>query len=129
MIDVVAAVICRKGTFLIALRRGGELPGKWEFPGGKVEPGENHREALEREIFEEFSARVRTEDFVASVDFYIHGQPARLHAYFVEYLSGRFIPAEHQAVRWVRPEELERMDLSSPDIPIAARIAKILGEE
>lgn len=127
MIDVVAAVIHRNGTLLVAQRRGGTLHGKWEFPGGKVEAGENHREALVREIFEEFAVRIRAGDFVAAVDFFIGGRPARLYAYFAEYLSGNFIPADHQAVRWVRPDELLRIDLAPPDIPIAGRVMQVSG--
>ncbi|MFP4561836.1 MAG: (deoxy)nucleoside triphosphate pyrophosphohydrolase [Spirochaetia bacterium] len=127
MIDVVAAVIQRNGAFLIAQRRGGSLHGKWEFPGGKVEPGENHHEALEREISEEFSVRIRAEGFVAASDFSIGGTPARLHAYFAEYISGDFNPADHQAVQWVLPAELVRIDFAPPDVPIAEQVAGVVG--
>lgn len=129
VIDVVAAVICRKESILVAQRRKGDLHGKWEFPGGKVEPGEEPREALEREIFEEFSVRIRTEEFVASAEFFIGETPARLHAYFAEYISGDFDPADHQEVRWVGADELLRMDLAPPDVPVAERLAEILAGE
>lgn len=129
MIDVVAAVIHRDGTLLVAQRRGGPLHGKWEFPGGKVEAGEGRREALEREILEEFSVRIRIGDFIAASDFLIGESPARLHAYFAEYLSGDFLPAEHQAVRWIRCGGLSRIDLAPADILIAERIAEILGRD
>jgi 8-oxo-dGTP diphosphatase len=127
MIDVVAAVIQRNGTLLIARRRGGALHGKWEFPGGKVEAGENHREALEREIFEEFSVRIRVKDYVGTADFNIDYNPARLHAYFAEYISGDFNPAEHQAVRWVSAEQLRGMDLAPADVPIADQVVELVG--
>ena len=129
MIDVVAAVIHRNGTLLVAQRSGGALHGKWEFPGGKVESRETHKEALAREIFEEFSVHIRVDNYIGSSDFTLGETPARLHAYFAEHVSGNFEPSDHQAVEWVRPGELGRIELAPADIPLAERIVGLLETE
>lgn len=66
MIHVVAALISRNNSFLLAQRIKGELKDKWEFPGGKVEQGETEFEAIEREIYEELNIKVTAEEKISS---------------------------------------------------------------
>lgn len=66
-IKVVAALLVHEEQVLIAQRKGGEFDGMWEFPGGKIEPGESPQEALKREIEEEFEAQIKVGDMIHNV--------------------------------------------------------------
>jgi 8-oxo-dGTP diphosphatase len=102
MQKVSAAVIVKAGKYLIAKRKhGGSLSDKWEFPGGKVEPGENPQEGLVREIYEEFEIRVRVGNFIGSHRFRNEERDYELMAYYTEYLSGELKLHEHQDVQWI----------------------------
>ena len=95
-IEVVAAVIKKGNTYFSAQRKDhGELARKWEFPGGKVELGETHREALVREIKEELSVEIKVTDFITTVEHEYNSFIITLHAYYAEYVSGEFKPTEH----------------------------------
>lgn len=65
-IEVVAAIICKEGTYLAAQRGHGEFEGLWEFPGGKIEPGESSEEALIREIKEELSIDIHIDQWMCT---------------------------------------------------------------
>jgi len=126
---VVAAVIERGGRVLLAQRPGHKhLALKWEFPGGKVEPGETAEAALLREIREELNGEVCV----------IRPLPRFTHTYdrttiemipFVCHLvpgSPEPQPAEHVAIAWVLPHELAGYDLAAADLPVAAAL---LGQD
>ena len=68
-IEVVAAVISRDGKYFATQRGYGEFKDYWEFPGGKMEPGESREQALRREIMEELDTEIRVEDFLMTVDY------------------------------------------------------------
>lgn len=78
-IDVAAAVIIRDGQVLLARRVGGALDGLWEFPGGKMEPGESAPAAVEREIFEELHLRVKARRRVLVLEHDYPDKTVRLH--------------------------------------------------
>ncbi|HEV2640482.1 MAG TPA: (deoxy)nucleoside triphosphate pyrophosphohydrolase [Actinocrinis sp.] len=101
---VVAAVIERDGLFLAARRtEPPALAGRWEFPGGKVEPGESEAEALVRECREELGVLVAVGPAVGPE--YTVGS-LTVHTYRAELLSGEPQPVEcHDALRWLRPGE------------------------
>jgi 8-oxo-dGTP diphosphatase len=127
MPDVVAAVIQHKGRILIAERGSGRLAGKWEFPGGKIEAGETPREALVREIREEFAVTIHVGPLIECVA--IPGSPvnARLLAYLAAPLCGRFLPRVHTRIAWVVPRELLQADLAPADMAVAAKVAALAG--
>lgn len=126
-VPVVCAVIERDGRVLIAQRPPGKLlPMKWEFPGGKVEPGEDPAAAIVREIREELGCAIVitqalppfTHDYKAVV---IEMIP------FVCTLapdSPEPHPHEHVAVTWVSPAELRTYDLAAADWPVVAMMVK-----
>lgn len=114
--QVTAAVIQKDGRYLIAKRKpGGSLGCKWEFPGGKVEPGESPAEGLSRELFEEFEIRVKVGDFICSHPFSNDGTEYELMAFNVEYISGDFILHEHTEIQWIKASEFNQYDFASSD--------------
>lgn len=117
--EVVAAVI-RDGERVLACRRRPERPagGKWEFPGGKVEPGESPEQALEREIAEELGVHVR---IGALVDRTTTDNGARLIdlACYEAWLLGAppTGSTDHDELRWVTPAQTLSLKWTEPDWP------------
>jgi 8-oxo-dGTP diphosphatase len=123
-IVVVAAVIERGGTVLLARRReGAPRGGLWEFPGGKVESDESDREALARELAEELGIDVVVAEPVGQVTHRYPDVTINLRAYACTIRSGEPKPVEHDECRWVGPTELESYPLSDADLPIARLLA------
>ena len=121
MLCVVAAFIERDDHILIARRSTGDpnVLGKWEFPGGKVEPGETEAHAIEREIFEEFGVSVQSEKYLTNSVFEYPNRTVDIHLYQCRYISGEFQLHDHSESRWVSKEELLQYDLAPADIPLA----------
>ena len=122
-INVVGAVIRRDGTILCAQRGlSGSLPGMWEFPGGKIEPGETPKEALEREIVEELECRVHVGDLITTTTHEYDFGVVSLTSFFCELLEGSPVLTEHAAVVWLEPSELQSLEWAPADIPAVALI-------
>ena len=117
--DVVGALIERDGLVLLAQRACADLNGKWEFPGGKVEPGETHAQALQREIAEELGVEINVGNPVASHAFSVQSRSYCLHVYWSSIVEGDPQPDEHHALAWVNLNQLLTYDLAPADIPIA----------
>jgi mutator protein MutT len=124
MDTVVAAVVELDGKILIAQRSSGSMKGKWEFPGGKVNPGESAEQALIREIDEELRVDVDVGRFIGEVPFEVDGQPFRLLAFKAYLRSGVIRPTEHRAFQWVKPDELLSLDLAPADRHDGTRLAR-----
>lgn len=123
---VTAAVIEKDGRILIARRKKGDhLANKWEFPGGKLEPGETPEEGLARELHEEFGIRTEVGEFIGSSRFAYRHAAIELLAYRVVCLSDEFKVRDHEEIRWVPPEELGRYDFSEADRPIVRKLQTI----
>ncbi len=124
MLEVVAGIIWKDQKVLVAQR--GEhkhLAGKWEFPGGKIEPGESPEQALERELKEEFSIDTHTTSFF---ELNIHHYPTftiKLIAYHSEYISGDISLTDHDQAKWIDICEIKQYDFAEADIPIATELA------
>jgi len=124
MQQVTAALLTIDGKILIARRQKGDvLEHLWEFPGGKIEPGETPEQCLAREMLEEFGVTVEVgEFFTASIYRYQH-IAIELLAYKTMYIAGNFQLFVHAEIAWVRPAELLQYTFSAADIPIAQKIA------
>jgi len=123
-IRVTAAVICRDGAYLLGRRsRNRELPGKWEFPGGKIEPGESPETCLTREILEELGLEARVGERVGVFEYIEAARRIELIAFYTEVESGPPSLNDHDEVSWVGPHSLLDYDLAPADIELARRLA------
>ncbi|HYW85708.1 MAG TPA: 8-oxo-dGTP diphosphatase MutT [Spirochaetia bacterium] len=120
---VTAAVIEENGKVLIGRRKPGKhMGGKWELPGGKIEPGETPQESLVRELMEELAIRVRIGKFLCHTFYEGDGVSLELLVYRVQRLEGEPALREHQELCWVKPEELARFDLADSDRKVIQRL-------
>ena len=126
---IVAAVIIADGRVLACERSAPvEVAGRWEFPGGKVEPGETDEQALARECAEELGVRVTVGARVGPDVPLAHGR-AVLRVFAVTLLDGDEPRAlEHSAMRWLAAGELDSVPWLPADKPIVAELPVLLGE-
>ena len=122
-ITVVAAII-RRGSQILITRRFDDvhLPGYWEFPGGKVEPGESLEFALEREIREELGVTIRIEGEYFSVEHSYPWRIVRIHFFNCSLLSGEPKLLEVADMRWVEPVELGQFQFPAADEELIKRL-------
>lgn len=119
MIDVVAAVIEQQSRYLIARRAPHkQLAGYWEFPGGKVEPGETPEAALARELAEEFGVEATIGGLIG-VSVHDDGtMVVRLTAYRARVTDAIVASTDHDRLEWVRRECLSDYRLAPADVPL-----------
>lgn len=125
-VPVVAALIERDGRVLICQRRSTDrYPLKWEFPGGKVEPGEDPPAALARELLEELAIQVVVGPEILRYAYrYPQRPPILLIFYQVREYSGELRNRQFAAVRWEAPSRLGEYDFVAGDVEFAARLAR-----
>lgn len=122
-IAVVGAVIVQDGLVLCAQRGpGGEAGGRWEFPGGKVEPDEDPRAALAREIHEELGCVVDVGDLVTTTRYVGSSVVIVLSTYWCRVASGTPAATEHAAIRWLPAGQLAELDWAPADLPAMALV-------
>ncbi|MGG3182752.1 8-oxo-dGTP diphosphatase MutT [Priestia megaterium] len=125
MKKVVAAIIKDKDLLLIAKRHSKDpLAGKWEFPGGKLEPGETPEECLVREIREELRIEVEIGSFYDDNVYSFKDQAIHLLFYWAKVMNGEVTPVVHDDVKWITIKELARFDFAPADIPIVKRLER-----
>jgi len=125
---IVAAVIITDGRVLACERSAPpEVAGRWEFPGGKVEPGESDQQALARECVEELGVRVEVGARVGPDVPLAHGR-AVLRVFLVTLLDGDTPRAlEHASMRWLAADELDTVNWLPADRPIVAELPGLLS--
>jgi len=122
-VEVVAAVIERDGKILLTRRPpGAHLAGYWEFPGGKLHPGETREQALRREIAEELGARADVGGLIETIDWTYPDKRVRLY-FFRCALTSEPEPLEGQSMAWVTRADLRRYELPPADAALIARLA------
>ena len=120
-IEVVAAIIKKDNKILSTERGYGDLEGYWEFPGGKIEPGENKEQALKREIMEEMNVEIKVGDFITTVEYDYPDFHLTMHSFICE-LEGDFKLLEHHAAKWLTRDELDGIKWCPADIEIVDAI-------
>ena len=124
IILVVAAVIERDDAFLVTLRQDGtHLAGHWEFPGGKVHPGETHADALSRELREELDVACDVGELVQSVTYEYPEKTVELHFYRCS-IGSEPRPMMGQRMQWVSREELAALPFPAADRSLIETLTK-----
>ena len=106
-IEVVAAIIRKEGRIFATQRGYGEWKDWWEFPGGKMEPGETPEEALKREIREELSTEICVDELLCTVKYDYPKFHLTLHCYLCSLVTEALHLNEHEAARWLAKDELD----------------------
>ena len=130
-IRVVAAVIKtvnEKGQPIIfATQRGyGDFKGGWEFPGGKIEPGETPKEALKREIMEELDTEIAVGELIDTIEYDYPEFHLSMDCFWCEILKGYLVLKEHEAAKWLTKEELADVEWLPADITLIEKVSQKL---
>ena len=124
-IEVVAAIIHQDGKILATQRGYGEFKGLWEFPGGKMVPGETEEQAILREISEELNVEVVVERKVCTVE---HDYPQFhlvMHCYWCSIGSGVLELREHQSVRWLEQPQWKSVEWLPADVSVIEALCNL----
>ena len=122
-IYVVGAVVVRDGLILCAQRGlDGSLPGLWEFPGGKIEPGETKPNALKREIAEELGVEIEVDHEVNTTTYSYDFGDVTLTTFYCRLVSGTPRLTEHVSIKWLAPGDLESISWAPADLPAVTQI-------
>ena len=125
-IEVVAAVILRDGRIFATQRGYGDFKDMWEFPGGKMEPGESPEQALVREIREELEADISVDRFLETVEFDYPKFHLILHCFLYSLKTKIVHLTEHESSRWLSADELDSVDWLPADLSVIGQIKKLL---
>ena len=128
-IKVVAAVIKAVNEngkpIIFATQRGyGEFKGGWEFPGGKIEPGETAQEALKREILEELDTEILVGKLIDTIEYDYPKFHLSMECFLSEIISGELVLKEHEAARWLTKKQLNDVKWLPADVTLIEKIGK-----
>lgn len=129
-IKVVAAIICddiKEKNKIFATARGyGDLKGGWEFPGGKVEPGETSQQALIREIIEELDTEIKVGELIDTVEYDYPTFHLSMDCFWAEVKAGHLELKEAEAAKWLTKNQLDSIDWLPADILLIDQIRKCM---
>ncbi len=130
IIKVVAAIICndmKEKNKIFATARGyGELKGGWEFPGGKVEPGETPQQALIREIIEELDTEIKVGELIDTVEYDYPTFHLSMDCFWAEVKAGHLELKEAEAAKWLTKDQLDSVTWLPADILLIDQIRKCM---
>ena len=126
-VKVVAAVITAANEngekMIFATQRGyGEFKDGWEFPGGKVEPGETPQAALKREIMEELETEIEVGDLIETIEYDYPTFHLSMDCFWAEIVKGDLVLREHEAAKWLTREQLESVDWLPADLGLVEKV-------
>ena len=117
-VRVVAAII-REGNKVFATQRGyGDYKDGWEFPGGKIEPGETPQQALAREIKEELDTEIAVGDYLTTIEYDYPTFHLSMQCFWCKIVDGTPVLIEHEAARWLDLEHIDSVDWLPADLTI-----------
>ena len=122
-IEVVAAIILRDGRIFATQRGYGEWKDWWEFPGGKIEPGESTEDALKREIREELATEIEVEKLLTTVEYDYPKFHLTMHCYLCTIISGDLSLLEHEDARWLAIDELDNVKWLPADKDVIEKLS------
>lgn len=121
-IEVVAAIV-QDGNKIFATQRGyGEFKGGWEFPGGKMELGETHQEALIRELREELDMDVHVGELFETVEYDYPNFHLTMHCFLCTLKSKNYVLKEHEAAKWLTREKLDTVAWLPADLGLIGKL-------
>ena len=130
-IKVVAAIICddmeRKNKIFATARGYGDLKGGWEFPGGKVEPGETPQQALKREIMEELSTEIKVGELIDTIEYDYPTFHLSMDCFWAEVITGQLELKEAEAAKWLTKDQLESVAWLPADITLIDKIRQYMN--
>ena len=130
-IKVAAAIICndmeRKNRIFATARGYGDLKGGWEFPGGKVEPGETPQQALKREIMEELSTEIKVGELIDTIEYDYPTFHLSMDCFWAEVITGQLELKEAEAAKWLTKDQLESVTWLPADITLIDKIRQYMN--
>ena len=130
-IKVAAAIICndmeRKNKIFATARGYGDLKGGWEFPGGKVEPGETPQQALKREIMEELSTEIKVGELIDTIEYDYPSFHLSMDCFWAEVITGQLELKEAEAAKWLTKDQLGSVAWLPADITLIDKIRQYMN--
>ncbi len=121
-VKVVAAVIKKDGKVFATERGYGEFKDMWEFPGGKVEEGEESRDALIREIKEELDTTVSVGDYIDTIEYDYPAFHLSMECYWCSIVEGSLVLLEHESAKWLEKDSLYSVEWLPADLTIIEKV-------
>ncbi|MBD5403689.1 MAG: NUDIX domain-containing protein [Treponema sp.] len=128
----IACIVYDDGKILIAHRNPvGDMGGRWEFPGGKVEPGEDEKDSIAREMMEEFGVVAEAKEKISSIQFEHRGEIFTLDAYLVVFehngMEKSFTLSEHTEYKWINASSVPDYEFVDSDLKIYPSVLEFLS--
>ena len=127
-VRVVAAIIIENDKVFATPRGYGEFKDGWEFPGGKIEPGETPEEAIVREIKEELDTEVEVIELLDTVEYDYPNFHLSMGCFICKIKSGDLVLKEHEAAKWLTKDTLGSLEWLPADMGLVGEIEKYLKE-
>ena len=128
---LVAAALIRSNNKILCLQRPPHklryISKKFEFPGGKIEEGETMEEALHRELLEELGIQIRIKSFFMTVEHTYPDFQLIMHSFICEVKAGEIVLNEHIDYKWLKVEDLPKLDWAAADLPIVNALMNYEG--
>ena len=124
-IEVVAAIIYKDSAYFATQRGYGEFEGMWEFPGGKIEPGESRESALRREIQEELGIDITIDKFLCTTDYDYPSFHLTMHCYLCSVESVEIELREHKSARWLTADLLDSVEWLPADLEVVEMLKNV----
>ena len=123
-IRVVAAVIRCEDKIFATARGYGEFKGQWEFPGGKIEPGETPQQALVREIKEELETDIKVGELIGTIEYDYPAFHLSMDCFWCEVIEGKLVLKEAEDAKWLSKDELDSVQWLPADITLIERLKR-----